>query len=165
MLMKSIKKTVRNGRLSVHQAVSGWLKPRMNAVGTRWRIAARIRLANSWATKNPKKTFGYVVGTLLMVLLVDVAFTGARAEMNNPDLAKIANVEPIFNGFRTIQANKDAHRKTIMELAAQGQTIRQEIDSLIRIPVKTHSDSISIMKKYGQLEQIVKSLKQNDNND
>ncbi len=163
--MKSIKKTVKDGRLSVHQAVSGWLKPRMNAVGTRWRIAARIRLANSWATKNPKKTFGYVVGTLLMVLLVDVAFTGARAEMNNPELARIANVEPIFNGFRTIQANKEAHRKTILELTSQGQSIRQELDSMIRIPVKSHADSIGIIKRYNSLENIVKSLKQNDTND
>ena len=163
--MKSIKKTIKDNRIKTHQAVCGWLKPRMNAVGTRWRIAARIRLANSWATKNPKKTFGYVVGSLLMVLLVDVAFTGARAEMNNPDLAKIANVEPIFNGFRTIQANKDAHRKTVMELAVRGKVIRQELDSMIRIPVKSHADSIGIIKRYNSLESIVKSLKQNDNND
>lgn len=163
--MKSIRKTIKDGRLAAHQAVSGWLRPRLGVIGTRFRLAARIRLANSWATKHPKKTFGYVAGTLLIVLLVDVAFTGARAEMNNPDIVRIANVEPIFNGFRTIQANKDAHRKTVLELATQGQTIRQELDSLIHIPVKTHSDSISIMKKYGQLEQIVKSLKQNDNND
>lgn len=118
--MKSLRRTIKDSRLKTHQAVSGWLRPKMGAVGKRWRIAARIRLANSWATKHPKKTFGYVVGTLLMVLLVDVAFTGARAEMNNPDLARIANVEPIFNGFRTIQANKDAHRKTVLELASQG---------------------------------------------
>ena len=163
--MKSINKTIKDNRIKTHQAVCGWLKPRMNAVGTRWRIAARIRLANSWATKNPKKTFGYLVGSLLMVLLVDVAFTGARAEMNNPDLAKIANVEPIFNGFRTIQANKDAHRKTVMELAVRGKVIRQELDSMIRIPVKSHADSIGIIKRYNSLESIVKSLKQNNNND
>ncbi|MEZ3550643.1 hypothetical protein [Duncaniella muris] len=163
--MKSINKTIKDNRIKTHQAVCGWLKPRMNAVGTRWRIAARIRLANSWATKNPKKTFGYVVGTLLMVLLVDVAFTGARAEMNNPELARIANVEPIFNGFRTIQANKEAHRKTILELTSQGQSIRQELDSMIRIPVKSHADSIGIIKRYNSLENIVKSLKQNDTND
>lgn len=163
--MKSIKKTIKDNRIKTHQAVCGCLKPKMNAVGTRWRIAARIRLANSWATRHPKKTFGYVVGTLLMVLLVDVAFTGVRAEMNNPDLARIANVEPIFNGFRTIQANKDTHLKTVMELAVRGKVIRQELDSMIRIPVKSHADSIGIIKRYNSLESIVKSLKQNDNND
>ena len=161
--MKSIKRTIKDSRLKTHQAVSGWLRPRMGAIGTRYRLAARIRLANKWATRHPKKTFGYVVGTLLMVLVADIAFTGVRAEMNNPDLAKIANVETIFNGFRTIQANKDAHCKTVMELAAQGQTIRQELDSMIRIPAKTHADSLGIIKRYNRLENIVKSLKQNHN--
>ncbi len=163
--MKSLRRTIKDSRLKTHQAVSGWLRPRMGVIGTRFRLAARIRLANSWATKHPKKTFVYVVGTLLMVLLVDVAFTGARAEMNNPDLARIANVEPIFNGFRTIQANKDTHRNTVMELAARGKVIRQELDSMIRIPIKSHSDSIGIIRRYNSLENIVKSLKQNDNND
>ena len=161
--MKSLKRTIRNSRLKTHQAVFGWLRPRMGAIGSRYRLAARIRLANSWATKHPKKTFGYVVGALLTVLVADIAFTGARAEMNNPELARIANVEPIFNGFRTIQANKDAHRKTVMEVAAQGQTIRQELDSMIRIPDKSHADSLGIIKRYNRLENIVKSLKQNDN--
>ncbi len=85
--------------------------------------------------------------------------------MNNPELARIANVEPIFNGFRTIQANKEAHRKTILELTSQGQSIRQELDSMIRIPVKSHADSIGIIKRYNSLENIAKSLKQNDTND
>lgn len=161
--MKSLGKTIKESRLKTHHSVSGWLKPRIGAIGKRWRVAARIRLANSWAVNHPKKTFGYVVGTLLIILVADVAVNGARAEMNNPDMAQIANVEPIFNGFRTIQANKDTHRKTILELASQGQVIRQELDSMIRIPAKTHNDSISIMRKYGQLENIVKSLKQNDN--
>ena len=162
--MKSINKTIKDNRIKTHQAVSGWLKPRMNAVGTRWRIAARIRLANSWATKNPKRLLA-MWSAHCSVLLVDVAFTGARAEMNNPELARIANVEPIFNGFRTIQANKEAHRKTILELTSQGQSIRQELDSMIRILVKSHADSIGIIKRYNSLENIVKSLKQNDTND
>ncbi len=161
--MKSIKRTIRDSRLKTHQAVSGWLRPRLGAVGLRWRLPARIRLVNRWATRHPKKTFCYVTGALLMILVADFALTGAMDEKNNPDMEHIANVEPMFRGFRTIQANKDEHRKTVLELAGQGQAIRQELDSMIRIPAKTRDDSISIMRKYGQLEQIVKSLKQNDN--
>ena len=39
-----------------------------------------------------------------------------------------------------------------------------ELDSLIAIPHKTHGDSIRIIKRYGQLESIVKSLNNNENN-
>ena len=88
---------------------------------------------------------------------------GMRAEMKEPDVNLIANVEPVFNGFWTIQANKDSHRRTILEMASKGQAIKHELDSLIALPHKSHSDSLRIIRRYGSLENIVKSLKQNDN--
>lgn len=160
--MKSLKKTIRDSRLKTHHAVSGWLKPRLGAVGSRWRLAARIRLANTLAARYPKRTFGLVMTVLLTVLVADVAFTGARSESGNPDMSQIASVEPMFSGFRTIQANKEAHRNTVLELASKGQSVRHELDSMIRIPVKTHADSIGIIRRYSRLENIVKSLKQTD---
>lgn len=161
--MKSLSRTIRGSRLRTHNVIRTWLKPKMGAIGTRYRLAARIRMANSWATKHPKRTFLYVVGTLLTVLLSDMMVVGTRAEMKEQNVNMIANVEPIFNGFRTIQANKEAHRKTILDMTINGQTIRHELDSMIAIPTKSHEDSIGIIRRYNQLENIVKSLKQNDN--
>lgn len=69
---------------------------------------------------------------------------------------------PVFNGFHAIQANKDRHRTTLMELVTDGQSIREELDSLIAVPYKTHGDSIRIIKRYKQLEHIVKSLNNNE---
>lgn len=161
--MKSLKKTISDSRLRTSNQIKSWLQPRLGSVGRRYRLAARIRIANRWATQHPKRTFGYVVGTLLIVLLCDVMITGMRAEMKEPDVNMIANVEPVFNGFRTIQANKDSHRRTVLEMTAKGQAIKNELDSLIAIPHKSHSDSVGIIRRYGTLENIVKSLKQNDN--
>ena len=161
--MKSLKKTISDSRLRTSNQIKSWLQPRLGSVGRRYRLAARIRIANRWATQHPKRTFGYVVGTLLMVLVCDVMITGMRAEMKEPDVNMIANVEPVFNGFRTIQANKDSHRRTILEMTSQGQNLKHELDSLIAIPRKSHADSIGIIKRYGQLENLVKTLKNNDN--
>ena len=161
--MKSLSRTIRDRRLRTHNVIRAWLKPKMGAIGTRFRLAARIRMANRWAARHPKRTFLYVVGSLLMILLGDMMVVGIRAEMKEPNVNMIANVEPIFNGFRTIQANKEAHRKTILDMTTKGQTIRHELDSMIAIPTKSHEDSIGIIRRYNQLENIVKSLKQNDN--
>lgn len=161
--MKSLRKSIRDSRLKTHNVIRTWLRPKMGAIGTRCRLAARIRMANNWATKHPKRTFAYVVGSLLMVLLCDIMVAGMRAEMKEPNVNMIANVEPIFNGFRTIQANKETHRKTILDMTTKGQSIRHELDSMIAIPAKSHEDSIGIIRRYNQLENIVKSLKQNDN--
>lgn len=50
-------------------------------------------------------------------------------------------------------------------MTARGQIIKHELDSMIAISHKSHSDSIGIIRRYGQLEKLVKTLKQNDNND
>lgn len=165
MIMKSLRKTILDGRNSVGNALGSWLRPRMGAIGTRCRLAARVRKANAWASRHPRRTFGYVVATLAMILVCDIIVTGARMESKDPDLQTIAKVEPIFSGFRTIQANKEAQRSRLMEIAGDGQTVKHELDSLIAVRHKTHADSIGIIRRYRQLEQIVKSLKQYDNNE
>ena len=121
--MKSLRKSIRDSRLKTHNVIHTWLKPKMGAIGTCYRLAARIRMANRWAARHPKRTFAYVVGSLLMILLGDMMFAGMRAEMKEPNVNIIANVEPIFNGFRTIQANKETHRKTILDMTTKGQSI------------------------------------------
>lgn len=70
---------------------------------------------------------------------------------------------PLFSGFRTIQANKGVQRQTLLELAAEGQALREELDSMIALPYKSRADSVRIVRQYGRLESIVKSLKNNDN--
>lgn len=163
--MKSLKRTISESRLRTSDQIKSWLQPKLVSVGKKYRLAARIRIANDWATRHPKRTFGYVVGTLLMVLVCDIMITGMREEIKEPNMNMIANVEPVFNGFRVIQANKDTHRKTVLEITAKGQTIRHELDSMIAIPCKSHSDSVGIICRYALLEKLVKTLKQNDNND
>lgn len=154
---------MKDSRVKTHSVMRSWLQPRLGEVGTRWRLAARIRLANSRASRHPKSTFIYVVCTLLAILVGDMMFNGIRAEMNDPQVAQIAYVEPVFNGFRNIQANKNIQRQRILEMAENGRLIHHELDSLIALPSKSHTDSIQIIGKYGQLERIAKSLKQYDN--
>lgn len=106
-----------------------------------------------------------MVVTLLLILLGDVAVTGARLESREPDISTIAQVEPIFSGFRNIQAGKETQRRQIADMTDRGKLLHRQLDSLIAIPRKSHSDSVEIIRRYRSLEQIVKSLKQHDNNE
>lgn len=167
--MKSFRKTLRESRLRTHKLVRSWLQPKLGAIGIKYRLAGRIRLANIWAKKHPRRTFAYVTGSLLFVLVANIAMDGLLAnsnELNEPnelnELSAIAPVDPMLEGFRTIQANKTVHRSTLMNLTAKGQLLHEELDSLIALPRKTHADSVHIIQSYRQLESIVKSLKNND---
>ena len=167
--MKSFRKTLRESRLRTHQLVRSWLQPKLGAIGIKYRLAGRIRLANIWAKKHPRRTFAYVTGSLLFVLVANIAMDSLfdkSNELNEPnelnELSVIAPVDPMLEGFRAIQANKTVHRGTLMDLTAKGQLLHEELDSLIALPHKTHADSVHIIQSYRQLESIVKSLKNND---
>lgn len=157
--MKSFRKRIQESRLRTHFLVRAWLQPKLGAIGTRYRLAARIRLANRWAAKHPKVTFASVAGTLLLLLVSTVAIDSGKGRQGDT----IASMEPVFSGFRTIQANKDIHRSTLLDMTVKGQLLRHELDSMIAIPVKSREDSMRIILKYRQLENIVKSIKNNDN--
>lgn len=162
--MKSLKRTIKDFKENTHGRFVGWLKPKVGAFGKRHRIGARIRLANNWAVRHPKKTFAYTVGALLAVLICDIAVTGLKAENDMPGgNVAIANMEPIFNGFRTIQSNKESHRRELDNLAMEGKVVKLELDSLIRLSDKSHEDSLRIIHRYNRLSNIVKSLNNNDN--
>ena len=165
--MKSLRKILHESRLKTHQQVRSWLQPKMGAIGTKYRLEARIRLANAWAIKHPKRTFAYVTGTLAFVLMGNIWISGANVdssnELNEANRTLISNMEPLFSGFHTIQANKDIQRTTLMDLVAQGQELREELDSMIAVPNKSRIDSARIIQRYRQLENIVKSLNNNEN--
>ena len=158
---------MREHRLKTHDLLRAWLQPKFGAIGIKYRIAARIRLANSWARRHPKRTFACVTDSLLFLLAGDIAMASMKQEFadgaGEADMTAIANMEPLFSGFRAIQENKTLHRNTLTELTSKGVIVRNELDSMIAIPHKTRADSVNIVRKYRQLEAIVKSLKNNDN--
>ena len=120
-----IRKKLRESRLRTHQQIRAWLQPKLGKAGERLRLAGRIRLANIWARKHPKRTFACVTG-ILSLLLVCSLVTGRDCSNGNsmvkPDINGIASMEPLFQGFRTIQSNKGLHRVTIKASAPYSRT-------------------------------------------
>ena len=134
-------------------------KPSENASACQVVVAAQT----GCAAKHPKTTFAGVAGTLLLLLVSTVSIDSGNGKQSEPDVSSIAAMEPVFQGFRTIQANKDIHRSVLTDMTMKGQLLRHELDSMIAIPVKSREDSLRIILKYRQLENIVKSIKNNDN--
>lgn len=155
-----IRKKLRESRLRTRLQIRAWLQPKLGKAGERLRLVGRIRLANIWARKHPKRTFACVTGVLSLLLVCSLVTGNDRPDnVDEQDISAIASMEPLFQGFRTIQSNKGLHRATIQELADSGRAIRQELDSLIAMPKKSHGDSLQIVRQYRRLENIVKFIK------
>ena len=113
-----IRKKLRESRLRTHLQIRAWLQPKLGKAGERLRLVGRIRLANIWARKHPKKTFACVTGVLSLLLVCSLVTGNDRPDnVDEQDISAIASMEPLFQGFRTIQSNKGLHRATIQELA------------------------------------------------
>lgn len=162
-----IRKKLRESRLRTHLQIRAWLQPKLGKAGERLRLAARIRLANIWARKHPKRTFACVTGTLSLLLVCSLVMDNSKPDGtdNAHGIGTITSMEPLFQGFRTIQSNKGLHHATMLELADSGRAIRRELDSLIAMPRKTHGDSLRIVRQYRRLENIVKFINNNGEHD
>lgn len=158
--MRFFKRTLRESKKSIGNGLECMLHPFMEKTGKRMRIAPRVRLLNSKAAKSPKRTFAIVFSTLLLIFLVDLSLTFFIPVRTAPAIRMdIASVDTVFTGFRTIQENKEIHRKAVAEMALSGKDMKNRLDSLIAIPEKSRKDSIEIKTTYRKLERLVEYLR------
>ena len=123
------------------------------------RCRERIERANAWAEQNKGRTAAMTVGTLFMLLVIGSVMTlsgNDEPEMNIID--GIAEVNPMFQGLQQIQDTKAYQLSQMEKLTVKGQSLKRELDSLIRMHVKSHEDSLQIIIKHRQLELIVNNL-------
>ena len=96
---------------------------------------------------------------MLLLLIIGSAMTltnNDEPEMNV--IEGIAEVNPMFQGLHRIQDNKAYQTSQMERMIMKGNALKKELDSLIRIPLKSHGDSLQIVIKHRQLELIVNNI-------
>ena len=125
----------------------------------RHQVRERIEQANQWALRHKRRTAAITVGLLSLSLLTGILTTafGDKRE-TEPSFDGIAQVGPMFEGMRRISDNKAFQLSQVEQLSLKGKAIKHELDSLVRLPFKSHDDSVRIVVRYKQLEMIVNHL-------
>lgn len=162
MIKEKLRTSGKNRDRQVARLLGGLLEPLLD----RTRIRERIQKANRWAACHPRMTCCLTVGLLSLSLLVNLWLAlgcsregGHSAEADGLGLGTIADVQPMFSGFRRIQRGKTLQTSRFNAMVADGRRIKSELDSLVALPAKDHGDSTAIVVKYRQLEYIVQTLK------
>ena len=125
----------------------------------KWKVRERVAKANKWADENRGDTMLITVGCLLFSLIIGAFLTlGTDSDKTDNFMTGVEPVEPMFIGMQQIQNAKAYQVSQVEEMARKGQTLKHELDSLVRMPHKTHDDSLQIVIKYKQLELIVNNL-------
>ena len=124
----------------------------------KFKFKDKIAKANQWADKH-KKRVSVITISMLMLSLIIGSWLTLTSTYNEADmLSDFTEVKPAFDGIRRIQRLKSMQVDQTVELTNQGQQLKHDLDSLVRLPVKSHQDSVDIVVKYRQLELVVKYL-------
>ena len=124
----------------------------------KFKIREKIDKANQWADKHKKRVSVITISMLMLSLIVGTWLTLTSTYNESDMMSGLSDVKPAFDGIRRIQRLKSMQVDQTVELTNKGQQIKHDLDSLVRLPVKSHKDSVDIMVKYRQLELVVKYL-------
>ncbi len=125
----------------------------------RARLRERTEKANRWAESHKRQTAIITIGSLSLMLVVGTAMTFLGGhEKDDNILEGITPVAPMFHGLQQIQDTKAYQTALLDRMALDGQSLKRQLDSLVRIPEKTRKDSLQILIKHRQLEIIVEKL-------
>lgn len=124
----------------------------------KFKLSEKIAKANQWADKH-KKRVSVITISMLMLSLIIGSWLTLTSTYNEADmLSDFTEVKPAFDGIRRIQRLKSMQVDQTVELTNKGQQLKHDLDSLVRLPIKSHQDSVDIVVKYRQLELVVKYL-------
>lgn len=124
----------------------------------KFKLSEKIAKANEWADKHKKKVSIITIGTLMLSLIIGSWLTLTSTYNEADMLSGFAEVKPAFEGIHRIQRLKSMQVDQTVELTNKGLQLKHDLDSLVRLPMKSHQDSVDIMVKYRQLELVVKYL-------
>ena len=128
------------------------------------KLKDKIAKANQWADRHKKKVSLITIGTLMLSLVVGSWLTLTSTYNEADMMSGLSDVKPAFDGIRRIQRLKSLQVEQTTDLTNRGQRLKHDLDSLIRLPVKSHKDSMDIMVKYRQLEIVVDYLNNKQKN-
>ena len=146
--MKKKMKRAKEAKTRWEQETRDKVKSFVRKLSLQWKIRERIDAANAWAVKHPVCSLCLGIGVSLY-----------SPQSSKDIVGEIENVQPMFAGLQSIQNGKNIQVREVGQLVLRGQRLKGELDSLVRIPIKTHQDSALIIYKYKQLEMIVANLK------
>ena len=157
--MKKKMRRAKEAKARWENEAKGKVESFVRKLSLQWKVRERIDAANAWAVKHPKRTATMTIGALICSLCLGIVVSLYTPQSSKDIVGEIENVQPMFAGLQSIQNGKNVQVHEVGQLALRGQRLKWELDSLVRIPIKTHQDSALIIYKYKQLEMIVANLK------
>lgn len=154
--MFKLKKKGKESASRIHSAIRGWAAPWCERISQKIRLHGRVRLANIWGRKHPKLLMWYFCGIMVLNILLGTAYSLFVEHRDEPalDPERFASSMKVFDGLQQVNRNREAVKESYRTLMATGNTVLNELDSLMAIKEKNHQDSIEILIRYQKIQTL-----------
>lgn len=135
--------------------IKNLLSPYLQKISETIRIDGRIRLANRWGRKHPRRLmFYYAVFSVTLLAVTLITDIMNHAASDTSDVLKISDIPQMYNRLNFIQSQEGKQeliKHEIADLYGKGLILYNELDSLQHLQNKSHQDSIRIITIYQAL--------------
>ena len=149
--MFGIRKKVRGKAQAVHRTIRELLSPLIARLGDRLRLSGRIRLANIWARKHPRTLmFNYSAFAVLLlgITLLSDSFGQSEKQEDPLSLKSIPSMSHRLQSLSNTEIQNERIKREVAQFGQMGMRLYNELDSLLKLPTKTHEDSLRIATNY-----------------
>lgn len=157
------KKDKRGINTLIHNALLQYVKPILENLSNKHRLNLRIRILNRKIAQRPKyymKYFVWIYAVVFVWCMVASIYSGRNEQKENLIPSKtIAEVSKTTEGFNMIHQLKNAEKKETKKIAISVVQLKNDIDSLMKLKERTHEDSISIIRKFRQIEILTQNIR------
>ncbi len=151
--MFGIKRKGREKSAQLHKALESHLSPIVRKFSERIQLQRKIRIANIWAKRHPKKlmiyysTFAFCL--LGLTLLAD--FWTTEAPNDSLGMKDIPSMSHRLQSLNRTDMQNERIKQELGELGVKGMALYNQLVSLMKIPNKTPQDSVRIFSTYNIL--------------
>lgn len=148
--MVKLKKKAREKAAKLQKVILDLLFPLFNKCSERFQLRRKIRIANIWAKRHPKKLLVYYLLFAVCLLATSIIFdfTSTRIKEDSLDLKSLPVMKHRLQSIDNTETMHEKIRTEVSELGQKGIELCHELDSLINLPNKSRSDSLKIISTY-----------------
>ena len=128
-------------------------------IGKKYQIGDRINKANVWANAHRRKAAGIALAVNFCIYLIGFGMCFADTKANNgiaDPISQFAEIQPMFAQLHHIEDMKHVHKQSYLQLGNRIVGLKKDVDSLMALPRKTHDDSVRVLLKYDELQELIR---------
>lgn len=128
--------------------VTQWLEKKLH-------YRSRIRLLNRWGRHHPKKLFYcYCVCAVIIISLNILSIDFHHPQDIVAPFPDLSDADKVFEKNREIENTHSLIHSVETEYASSNYYLVDRLDSLVKVPVKSHADSVEIVRIYNKLNYL-----------